>query len=274
MHRQVESRVLAASDTRSFPFAACCCPVLYTERTFPMHELLNDAAARAIRYLDGLDARRVAPTPEAIADLKELDGPLPEEPTDPATVLALLDDFGSPGTVATAGPRFFGFVIGGSLPAALAANWLAGAWDQPAFAYAVSPTAATLEEIALRWLLDIFGLSPTCGGAFVTGATMANFCGLAAARHSVLKNAGWDVEADGLFGAPPIRVIVGEEAHASLFKALGMVGFGRQRVVTVPVDSQGRMRPDALPAISGPTIVCLQAGNVNTGAFDPAHELI
>jgi glutamate/tyrosine decarboxylase-like PLP-dependent enzyme len=239
-----------------------------------MHELLNDAAARAIRYLDGLDARRVAPTPEALADLKELEGPLPEAPTDPAAVLALLDDFGSPATVATTGPRFFGFVIGGSLPVTIAANWLAGAWDQPAFAYAASPIAATLEEIALRWLLDIFGLPPTCGGAFVTGATMANFCGLAAARHRVLKNAGWDVEADGLFGAPPIRVIVGEEAHISLFKALGMVGFGRQRVVTVPVDSQGRMRPDAFPAISGPTIVCLQAGNVNTGAFDPAHEII
>jgi len=239
-----------------------------------MHELLNDAAARAIRYLDGLEARRVAPTPEALADLKELDGPLPEAPTDPAAVLALLDDFGSPATVATAGPRFFGFVIGGALPVTLAANWLAGAWDQPAFAYAASPIAATLEEVALRWLLDLFGLPPSCGGAFVTGATMANFCGLAAARHSVLKKAGWDVEADGPFGAPPVRVIVGAEAHASLFKALGLVGFGRQRVVTVPVDSQGRMRPDAVPAISDPTIVCLQAGNVNSGAFDPAHEIV
>ena len=239
-----------------------------------MHQLLNDAAARAIRYLDGLDTRRVAPTPEALADLKELDVPLPETPTDPAAVLALLDDFGSPATVATAGPRYFGFVIGGSLPVTVAANWLAGAWDQSAFAYATSPAAATLEEIALRWLLDLFGLPLTWGWAFVTGATMANFCGLAAARHRVLKNAGWDVEADGLFGAPPIRVIVGEEAHASLFKALGMVGFGRQRVVRVPVDSQGRMRPGAMPAISGPTIVCLQAGNVNTGAFDPAHEII
>ena len=239
-----------------------------------MHQLLNDAAARAIRYLEGLDARSVAPTPEAIAALKELDGPLPEEPTDPAAVLALLDDFGSPATVATAGPRFFGFVIGGSLPVTLAANWLAGAWDQPAFAYTVSPIAATLEEIALSWLLDIFGLPLTCGGAFVTGATTANFCGLAAARHSVLKNVGWDVEADGLFGAPPIKVIVGEEAHASLFKALGMVGFGRQRVVKVPVDSQGRMRSNAFPAISGPAIVCLQAGNVNSGSFDPAHEII
>ncbi len=239
-----------------------------------MHELLNDAAERGIRYLEGLDTRSVVPTPEALVNLVELDGALPEEPTDAATVLALLDDFGSPATVATAGPRFFGFVTGGSLPAALAANWLAGAWDQSPFAYKDSPIAATLEEIALRWLLDIFGLPPTCGGAFVTGATMANFCGLIAARHNVLKNVGWDVEADSLFGAPPVTVIVGEEAHPALFKSLGMLGLGRQRVVRVPVDGQGRIRSDAFPAISGPTIVCLQAGNVNTGAFDPAHELI
>ena len=168
-----------------------------------MRDLLNDAAARSTHYLEGLNARSVIPTPEAIANLTELDGPLPEEPTDPATVLALLDDFGSPATVATAGPRFFGFVIGGSLPATVAANWLAGAWDQSPYAYTDSPIAATLEEIALRWLLDIFGLPSTGGGAFVTGATMANFSSLAAARHSVLQNAGWDVEADGLFGAPP-----------------------------------------------------------------------
>ncbi|MGO8946803.1 MAG: pyridoxal phosphate-dependent decarboxylase family protein [Ktedonobacterales bacterium] len=239
-----------------------------------MDELLHAAAARAIRYLEGVDERSVAPSSEAIADLKELDGPLPEEPTDPAEVLALLDDFGSPATVATAGPRFFGFVIGGSLPVTVAANWLAGAWDQPAFAYAASPVAATLEELALRWVLDVLGLPSTCGGAFVTGATMANFCGLAAARHRLLENAGWNVEADGLFGAPPVTVVVGEEAHPALFKALGLLGLGRQRVVTVPVDNQGRMRSDELPAISGPTIVCLQAGNVNTGAFDPAHEII
>lgn len=239
-----------------------------------MRELLNNAAARAIRYLDGLDARGVAPTPGALADLIKLDGPLPEDPTDPATVLALLDDFGSPATVATAGPRFFGFVIGGSLPAALAANWLAGAWDQHVYAYTTSPVAATLEEIALRWLLDVLGLPPASGGAFVTGATMANFSGLAAARHSILKKAGWDVEANGLFGAPPVTVIVGEEVHPTLLKSLGLLGFGRRRVVTVPVDNKGRMRPDAFPPISGPTIVCLQAGNVNTGAFDPAHEII
>jgi len=168
-----------------------------------MRDLLKDAAARGIRYLEGLNARSVIPTPEALANLTELDGPLPEEPMDPATVLALLDDFGSPATVATAGPRFFGFVVGGSLPATVAANWLAGAWDQSPYAYTDSPIAATLEEIALRWLLDIFGLPSIGGGAFVTGATMANFSSLAAARHSVLQNAGWDVEADGLFGAPP-----------------------------------------------------------------------
>jgi glutamate/tyrosine decarboxylase-like PLP-dependent enzyme len=143
-----------------------------------------------------------------------------------------------------------------------------------AYTYSTSPVAATLEEIALRWLLDVLGLPPTCGGAFVTGATMANFCGLVAARHSVLRNAGWDVEADGLFGAPPVTVIVGEEAHPTLFKSLGLLGLGRKRVVTVPVDSQGRMRSDSFPGINGPTIVCLQAGNVNTGAFDPAQEII
>lgn len=202
-----------------------------------MNELLNDAAARATRYLDGLDARRVAPTPEALADLKALDGPLPEEPTDPAAVLALLDDFGSPATAATAGQRFFGYVIGGSLPVTLAANWLAGAWDQPAFAYTTSPIAATLEEIALPWLLDVLGLPEACGGAFVTGTAIANFCGLAAARHSVLEKAGWNVEADGLFGAPPVTVVVGAEAHPTLFRALGLLGLGHQRAVTVPVDS-------------------------------------
>ena len=210
-----------------------------------MHELLSDATARAVRYLDGLDARGVTPTPEALMHLTKLYGSLPEEPTDPAAVLALLDDIGSPATVATAGPRFFGFVVGGSLPAALAANWLAGAWDQLGSEYATSPIVATLEEIALRWLLEIFGLPPSSGGAFVTGATMANFCGLAAARYSVLKNVGWNVEADGLFGAPPVTVIVGEEAHPVLFKSLGLLGLGRQRVVTVPVDGQGRMRSDA-----------------------------
>src|SRR5436190_10545457 len=179
--------------------------------------------------------------------------------------------------MAMVGPRFFGFVIGGSLPVTLAANWLAGAWDQNTGLFTPTPATATLEQVALNWLLDLFKLPTNCGGAFVTGATMANFSALAAARHALLNRAGWNVEADGLFGAPPITVVVGEEAHPTLFKSLGLLGLGRNRVVSVPVDSQGRMRADTIPSFHGPTaaptIVCVQAGNVNTGAFDPFSEI-
>ena len=238
-----------------------------------MTEVLKAAAERAIRYLTGLEHRPVAPAAEAIARLAALADPLPDESTDPAAVLALLDEIGSPATVASAGGRYFGFVVGGSLPAALAANWLAGAWDQNAGLVSLSPVAAALEEIALGWLLDVLGLPAGSGGGFVTGATMANLTALAAARHAVLARAGWDVEADGLFGAPPVTVVVGDEVHVSLLKALTLLGLGRDRVVRVPVDAQGRMRADAVPAPAGPTIVCIQAGNVNTGAFDPAHEI-
>ena len=238
-----------------------------------MSELLEMAAERASRYLDGLDARSVAPLPESVARLSELGGPLPDGPTNPQEVLALLDDIGSPATVASAGGRYFGFVIGGAVPASLAANWLAGAWDQCAGLYVISPTAAAIEEIALGWLLDVLKLPAGSACGFVTGATMANFTCLAAARHSLLKKAGWDVEAQGLYGAPVITVVVGDEVHVSLLKALSMLGLGRDRVLRVPVDGQGRMRADALPAISGPTIICTQAGNVNTGAFDPVGEV-
>ena len=178
-----------------------------------MRDLLNDTAGRAARYLESLRERRVAPAPEAANRLQELDHPLPVEPTDPARVLALLDEVGSPATVASAGGRYFGFVLGGSLPVALAANWLAGAWDQNAGLVALSPIGAVLEEVALRWLVHLFGLPAGTGGAFVTGATMANFSALAAARHALLARAGWDVEAQGLFGAPPITVVVGDDIH-------------------------------------------------------------
>jgi glutamate/tyrosine decarboxylase-like PLP-dependent enzyme len=238
-----------------------------------MRKLLSGAADRAIGYLEGLDARGVAPVPAAIERLNEWDERLPDGPTDPERVVALLDEIGSPATMAMAGPRFFGFVIGGALPAALAANWLAGAWDQNTALSAVTPGTALLERIALRWLLDVLGLPPTCGGGFVTGATMANVTALAAARYAVLAGVGWDVEAQGLFGAPPVTVVVGAEAHPSVLKALGLLGLGRTRVVTVPVDGQGRMRAEALPPLAGPTVVCIQAGNVNTGAFDPAPEI-
>jgi len=169
--------------------------------------------------------------------------------------------------------RGFGFVIGGALPGALGANWLASAWDQNAGLFAATPISATLEEVSLRWLLDALALPAGCGGAFVTGATVANFTALAAARHAVLARAGWDVEAQGLFGAPPIQVVVGEEAHPSVFKSLGMLGMGRERVVRVPVDGEGRMLAGALPELGAPSIVCVQAGNVNTGSFDPVPEV-
>ncbi len=238
-----------------------------------MRQLLQAAADRAIAYIENLGCRAVAPSAAAVAGLDSLAGPLPDGPTDPVQVLELLDAVGSPATAAMAGPRFYGFVIGGSLPAALAANWLAGAWDQNSALARVTPGTARLEEIALAWLLDVLRLPRACAGAFVTGATTANLAAVAAGRHAVLARAGWDVEANGLFGAPPITVVVGAEAHPTLFKALGLLGLGRNRVVRVPVDGQGRMRAEALPPLSGRTIVCAQAGNVNTGAFDPLREI-
>ncbi len=237
-------------------------------------ELLHAAAARAIRYLRELPKRGVAPEVDAIIGLERFDEPLPEHPSDPERVIALLDEAGSPATMASAGPRFFGFVIGGSHPVTVAASWLATAWDQNAGAFTASPVAATLEQVAQRWLVELFGLPSSTVAGFVTGATMANLTALAAARHAVLAAAGWDVDEQGLAGAPPVTVVVGDEGHPSLVKGLGLLGLGRGRAVRVPVDGQGRMRADALPAISGPTIVCLQAGNVNTGAFDPVEEIV
>src|SRR4051812_39902953 len=202
-----------------------------------MKELLSDASARAIRYLDGLPERAVAPAPAAIAALRKFDEPFPDASTDAAATLRLLDEVGSPASMAMAGPRFFGFVIGGSLPVALGANWLAGAWDQNSVLYRAAPGVAFIEQIALRWVLDVLRLPPQCGGAFVTGATVANLTALAAARHVVLQRAGWNVEADGLFGAPAITVLVSAEAHPSVTKSLGILGLGRTRIVKVPVDS-------------------------------------
>ena len=234
-----------------------------------MDPLLNDAAQRASRYLETLPHRAVRPDAVALARLAELDQPLPEGSQDAAQVLRRLDEIGSPATFATSGGRFFGYVIGGTLPVAMAADWLTAAWDQNAAHPSAAPGAAAFEASALRWLLELFDLPRDAAGAFVTGATSANLCALAAARHAVLARAGWDVEADGLFGAPPITVLVGDEVHPTLVKALGVLGLGRQRVVRVPVDAQGRLRAERLPRLSGPAIVCLQAGNVNTGAFDP-----
>jgi glutamate/tyrosine decarboxylase-like PLP-dependent enzyme len=236
-------------------------------------ELLAETAVRAARYVAAIGDRKVVPGTEDIARLEALGGPLPETPCEPAEVLALLDDVGSPATVATTGGRYFGFVIGGALPATLATNWLAGAWDQNAAMQVMSPVATKVEEIVCDWTQDLLGLPRTSGIGFVTGTTMANFSGLAAARSALLKRVGWNVEEDGMFEAPAIRVVVGQEVHVSVLKALSMLGLGRSRVITVPADDQGRMRSDTLPVLDEHTIVCIQAGNVNTGAFDPAKEI-
>ena len=238
-----------------------------------MNDLLNDAASRADAFLTSIQSRRVYPSKEAVDRLSSLEETLPDHPCDARDVLRVLDEIGSPATVGMAGPRYFGFVIGGALPVTVAANWLAAAWDQNVGLIAGSPVASRLEEVALGWLLDVLGLPAGTAGCFVTGATMANFTALAAARHTVLGRAGWDVESQGLFGAPPVTVIVGDEAHTTLFRALGLLGLGRNRVLRVPVDTQGRMRADAVPTIAGPTILCVQAGNVNSGAFDPAPQI-
>jgi glutamate/tyrosine decarboxylase-like PLP-dependent enzyme len=237
--------------------------------------LLADAAARATRYLAGLGDRPVAPDGAALAGLTSFDEPLPAGPGDPAETLARLDDAGSPATVATAGGRYFGFVIGGSLPAAVAANWLATAWDQNAALPVMSPVAAKLHEVVTGWLLDLLALPAASAVSFVTGAAMANTAALAAARDRQLAAAGWDAQARGLFGAPELTVVVGERAHSTLVKALGFLGLGRQRVRIVPADSEGRMRADRLPdEVTGPAVICAQAGEVNTGAFDPFPQIV
>ena len=236
-------------------------------------ELLRRAAEAAREYAQTIGERRVAPAEKDRNGLTKFREPFPSVASDPIEILEQLHEFGSPATVATTGGRYFGFVIGGTLPASLAANWLAGAWDQNAGLRVMSPVAAELEEVALRWVCEALGLPLECEGGLVTCATMANFTALVAARHALLARAGWNVADDGMFGAPPIDVVVGDEVHASLLKALSLAGFGKKRLTRVEVDQQGRMRAEKLPQLSERTILCIQAGNVNSGAFDPAAEI-
>ncbi|MGH3974636.1 MAG: pyridoxal phosphate-dependent decarboxylase family protein, partial [Pseudonocardiaceae bacterium] len=237
-------------------------------------ELLAESARRARRYVDSVDRRPVAPAPAALAGLDRFDEPLPEHSSDPLETLSLLDEAGSGATVATTGPRYFGFVNGGTLPIALASGWLGMAWDQNAALPVMSPVAARLHEVTRNWLVQLFGLPDTCEAAFVTGATMANVTALAAARDHQLARLGWDVQRQGLSGAPALTVVAGDKAHSTLFKALGLIGLGRDRVRHVPADDQGRMRAELLPHIDGPVIVCAQAGEVNTGAFDAFPQIV
>ena len=238
---------------------------------------LQAAVTQAERFLDTLDERPVRAALDAAGIRGRLGGPLPEEGEEPAAVIDALADGADPGIVASAGPRYFGFVIGGALPAALAADWLVSTWDQNAAFHALSPAAAAIEEIVAEWTLDLLGLPAGASVGFVTGAQGGNTTGLAAGRHAVLARRGWDVERDGLAGAPRVNVICGSQAHATIHTSLRLLGLGSGTVTEVPVDDQGRMVAPALAetlaALDGPAIVCAQAGNVLTGACDP-FELI
>jgi glutamate/tyrosine decarboxylase-like PLP-dependent enzyme len=235
---------------------------------------LRRAAELALEYLDTLPERRVGATADAATIASRLGGGVPEDGMDATRVIEELAAAVEPGLVASLGPRYFGFVIGGQLPASAAADWLTTAWGQNAVVHAASPAGAAVEQVAGRWMLELLGLPAEASVGLPTGAGLGNTVGLAAARHAVLAREGWDVEARGLYGAPEITVVVGDEAHATLSTALQYLGLGRDRVVRVPVDEQGAMRADAardvIAAVGGPLIVALQAGNVNSGAFDPA----
>lgn len=235
--------------------------------------LLDIALAQARSWFDALPDRPVRAGVSSDELRRSLGRPLPETGTPAEEVIGALATAGTTGTIASAGPRYFGFVVGGSQPAALAADWLVSAWDQNAGIFALSPLASTVEQITGAWLCELAGLPPTMSFGFVTGGHMANFTSLACARHSVLRSAGWDVEKNGLNGGPPVAICVNEESHYTIFLALRLLGLGSAHLRTIPADGQGRMRADRLAAalreISGPCIVCAQAGNVNTGAFDP-----
>ena len=242
-------------------------------------DLLQHAADIAIDYRSSLATRRVGAAPGLTADdlRSSLGGPLPQDATDPVTVVDDLVGAVDPGLIAISGPRYFGLVMGGSVPASLAVDWLTSAWDQNVGLYLATPAAAIVEEVAAEWLVELLGLPEGTTVGFVSGGTLANYTALAAARHGVLRRVGWDVEEEGLIGAPPIRVIVGADVHVSVSNSLRYVGLGRGRAERIPSDDEGRMDADvltkALRGRSEPTIVCAQAGDVNTGAFDPIDRI-
>ncbi len=235
--------------------------------------LFEQAAACAIEYMEGVGERAVTPTQDAINGLAVFDEELPDAPCEAAEIVRLLSANGSPATVATTGGRYFGFVNGAAIPAAVAAKWLSDAWDQNAGLYVMSPIAAQLEAVSERWLVDLFGLPEGTVMGLVGGTSVATLAGIVAGRNELLKRAGWDVNKQGLFGAPEIRVVLGRQAHATVFKALALAGLGNERVERVAVDAQGRMIAAELPKLDDRTMVIMQAGNVNSGSFDPIDEI-
>lgn len=246
--------------------------------TYADDDLLDLAAGYAKDYLAGLPTRPVGPTATAPELQRLLGGPLPDLPSPPEDVVgALAAVAAAGGVVASSGPRFFGFVVGGTLPVALAADWLVSTWDQNSGVYDLSPAAATAEEVAARWLVDLLGLPAATSVGFPTGCAMAHVTALAAARHHVLAEAGWDVERDGLQGAPTVNVVASTQRHLTIDLALRYLGIGTARVVAVGTDGQGvvdvRRMAEAIRACTGPTIVCTQVGDVNSGAADPVGEI-
>jgi glutamate/tyrosine decarboxylase-like PLP-dependent enzyme len=238
---------------------------------------LSEALERALGYLEGLPERPVGGQARRSELHAGLGGPLPEAPGDPREVIAALATAAEPGLLASPSGRFFGFVVGGTMPAALAADWLTSSWDQNAGLFVLGPAASVVEEVVGGWLVELLGLPADVSFGLVTGVQMANFTGLAAARNEVLRRAGWDVEASGLVGAPPVRVLAGEGRHDTIDRAARYLGLGRDAVMPVAADDQGRMRPEALrqalAGVAGPVIVCAQAGNVNSGAVDPVGAI-
>ncbi|MGH6892641.1 MAG: pyridoxal phosphate-dependent decarboxylase family protein [Dongiaceae bacterium] len=248
-----------------------------TEADSEMTAALNVAAKRAIAYRSAVGGSRQGPSAIYRQMRERFAAPTPESGTPPAAIIEELASLAEPGLHAMTGPRFFGWVIGASHPAGVAADWLTSAWGQNTGNHEATPAAAAAEEIAAGWLLDLLHLPPDCSVGFVTGATVANFVGLAAARGEVLRRVGWDVEANGLFGAPPIDVLIGDDAHATVFSALQFLGLGHDRVRRVPTDGNGRMQAKDFARLAaectGPTIAIAQAGQINTGAFDPMPEI-
>lgn len=237
------------------------------------YNVLDSAAGYAKEYLEQLAERRVFPSEADLKELELLTSTLPAEPVSHEEIIQQLHSIGSKTTVATNGARYFGFVTGATLPASMAASWLMAAWDQNAAFKVYSPLAAHIEKIAGRWVLELLELPEESAVGFVTGTTMANFCGVVAARYHLSKHMGWDIKSKGMNGAPPIRVIVGEEVHASMQRALLLAGFGLDNLIKIPTDSQGRIIPGHVPEIDSSTFICLQAGNVNTGALDPVKDI-
>jgi glutamate/tyrosine decarboxylase-like PLP-dependent enzyme len=258
-----DSRHLAKTDGYSFT----------KKRKMSEYKILETAFKNSAGYLEELPDRRVFPGEESLKKLEQLNLPIPETANDPESALEILNTIGAENTVASNGGRYFGFVFGGTLPVSLAANWMVSAWDQNAAFRVSSPVAAHFEKITAGWLLDLLRLPGESAVGFVTGTTMANFCAMVAARHHLYSRMGWDIKKKGLSQAPVLRVIVGEEVHASMQRALMLAGFGLDNLVKVPTDDHGRIIPEHLPELDGSTIVCLQAGNVNTGAIDPVETI-